>query len=113
MNGSTLIREPEFTELVVSETRALCRRNTCRASRRPLEIRRVRSRGSPAVATVRTGWSWPAGPQESAALPLLDLRQVALGTLASRASVFLDTSASSRWARRYLPGSASWPGARS
>ena len=31
------------------------------------------------VATVRTGWSWPAGPQESAALPLLDLRQVALG----------------------------------
>ncbi len=43
-------------------------------------------------------------------LPLLDLRQVALETLASRASVFLDTSASSRWACGYLPGSASWPG---
>ena len=44
-----------------------CRRNTCRASRRPLEIRRIRSSGGPAVAAVRKGWSWPAGPQESAA----------------------------------------------
>ncbi len=98
------IRPPkEGPPLLTAEPLDLeCRRNTCRASRRPLEIRRIRSSGGPAVAAVRKGCSWP----------LLDLRQVA-ETLASRASVFLDTSASSRWARWYLPGRPAGRGARS
>ena len=106
------IRPPkEGPPLLTAEPLDLeCRRNTCRASRRPLEIRRIRSSGGPAVAAVRKGWSCRRASGVGCSWPLLDLRQVALG----------DSGEPSKRVPRYVrefslgaqvpAGSASWPG---